>query len=422
VSEPDFGRLAANARRVLVANRRSGSSDWDGRQFDFVCPSALRYPFQWLWDSAFHAIALLHLDVELAKQEIRCLLQAAQPDGFIPHMVLWERSRFKGVLAGYNLALSNPYISGITQPPVLARAVERIYAATHDDQFVGEVLPPIQALFEWLAAHRDGDRDSLLAVVQPDESGLDASPKYDGPLGLTPGSGSLVEPLAAAMRQLFEARDRSAEAALNVFEVEDVMFNAIYADGLRCLSRLIALVGLPDSDSDRLERRSSAVVQALMAKCWDEERGVFWDLCGREEQQLRVLTVTSLFPLILDDLDEPVANRLINEHLTNPAEFWTPFPIPSVAIHEPAFDPEFRTRCVWRGPSWVNVNWYLYWGLRAHGHSLIASEIANRTFDMLLRGGQYEFFNPLTAEGYGAPDFSWSSLVLDLLAGEGKLE
>src|SRR5205807_2346352 len=84
-------RVAADARLVLSANRRRGVSDWDGMRYDFVCPSPTHYPFQWFWDSAFHAIALLQVDPELSKQELRCLVQGAQPDGYIAHMLLWER-------------------------------------------------------------------------------------------------------------------------------------------------------------------------------------------------------------------------------------------------------------------------------------------------------------------------------------------
>src|SRR5579864_5469966 len=90
-AEVDISQVAAAARRVLAGNRLHGVSDWGGRQYDFVCPSPSSYPFQWLWDSCFHAIALLCVDPELAKQELRCLLQGAQPDGFIPHMLLWDR-------------------------------------------------------------------------------------------------------------------------------------------------------------------------------------------------------------------------------------------------------------------------------------------------------------------------------------------
>ena len=64
-------RVAAEARRVLTGNRQSGTSDWDGLRYDFVCPSPTHYPFQWFWDSAFHSIALLHVDPELSKHFAR---------------------------------------------------------------------------------------------------------------------------------------------------------------------------------------------------------------------------------------------------------------------------------------------------------------------------------------------------------------
>jgi len=67
----------------------------------------------------------------------------------------------------------------------------------------------------------------------------------------------------------------------------------------------------------------------------------------------------------------------------------------------------------------VNTNWYLYWGLRAHGYADVARELARRTVAMVARGGIREFFDPHTAEGYGARDFAWTTLVLDLIAAEG---
>ena len=39
--------------------------------------------------------------------------------------------------------------------------------------------PAIVRHHEWLPAHRDLDGDGLIWIVQPDESGLDASPQFD---------------------------------------------------------------------------------------------------------------------------------------------------------------------------------------------------------------------------------------------------
>src|SRR5205814_876592 len=104
-------------------NRLHGISEWGGRTYDFVCPSRRSYPFQWLWDSCFHAIALLSVDSDLAKQEIRCLLQGAQPDGFLPHMLLWDKQMHSAAMRDYSIVLADTFFTATVQPPVLARAV-----------------------------------------------------------------------------------------------------------------------------------------------------------------------------------------------------------------------------------------------------------------------------------------------------------
>lgn len=421
INPAEASGVAAEARRVLKGNRQSGTSDWDGMQYDFVCPSPTHYPFQWFWDSAFHAIALLHVDPELAKQELRCLMQGAQPDGFIAHMLLWEREAHAHWLKEeYSIRLAHPYFTATIQPPVVVRAVERIFEATGDAAFVREMLPPMARFFDWLARVRDPDHDGLVAIIQPDESGLDASPKYDQAMAIPhdPPTDTLPT-LRSSMQRLFTAyQDAAPEAQplLDVFVFEDVMMNSIYADGLRALAKLSRAVGAPDAD--RFERAAKRTLDALMAKCWDRTAGVFWDLSGATEEQARVLTFTSLFPLILPDLDPGVAKRLVHEHLLNEEEFWLPYPVPSVAANEDTFDPTWQTKTTWRGPTWVNVNWYLYWGLRAHGFDDVASELARRTVAMQARGGIREFYDPFTAEGYGATDFGWSCLSLDLIAAE----
>ncbi|TMF81770.1 MAG: hypothetical protein E6I18_02140 [Chloroflexi bacterium] len=417
----EWDKVAGDARRVLEGNRQRGVSAWGGQRYDFVCPSPTTYPFQWFWDSAFHAIALLHVDPELAKQEIRCLMQGARPDGFMPHMLLWEKSAHEAALREYSITLADPFYTATIQPPVVARAVLRIHEATGDTAFVREVLPPIRRFFRWLKAYRDPDDDGLVAIIQPDESGLDASPKYDRLMEISHDPPEETLPrLRRSMRRLFEAyapyrSDPARIPALGTFTWEDVMVNAIYADGLRCLAKLTDLA----HEAEEFAARASRVRAALETKSWDEKTGVFWDLAGWDDEPARTLTFSSLFPLILEDLDPRKATRLIDEHLLNEREFWLPYPVPSVAATEPSFDPTWRTNTTWRGPTWINVNWYLYWGLRAHGRRDIASELAERTVRMMASSGTREFYNPLTGEGQGARDFGWSTLVLDLIAAEG---
>lgn len=393
-------------------------------RYDFVCPSPKHYPFQWFWDSAFHSIALLQVDPELAKQELRCLVQGAQPDGFIAHMLLWEKSGNPEWLRPEAcIRLDHPFFTGTIQPPVIARALERIYDATGDLAFVREILPPVLGFVRWLDRVRDPDRDGLVTIIQPDESGLDASPKYDAAMGVPAQPPEATLPAwRRSMHRLFDAykgKSHEQQATLDVFAFEDVMMNVIYADALRALARLVRAAGMPGADELEEQQRRTHV--ALMEKCWDPKRGLFWDLAGAREERVTVLTFTSLFPLVLPDLDTAIAKRLVDEHLLNEREFWLPYPVPSVAASEPSFDPAWLTRTTWRGPTWVNVNWYLYWGLRQHGFVEVASELARRTVAMQAIGGIREFYDPRTAAGQGATDFGWSCLVLDLIAAEERV-
>ncbi len=416
LSRAETDALRASAIEVLGANRRVGRSRWGDRRYDFVCPSPTHYPFQWFWDSCFHAIALTHVDVQRAAQELRGLAAAAQPDGFMPHMILWEKEAHAEVLARYNIWLGGDYWTATIQPPVLAQALRRVHEAGADRRLLDDLLPATIRLFDWLARERDPDGDGLIAILQPDESGMDACSKYDEPLRMP----TLDEAgLSSAMRRLFEGYRpwRSSSRLMferHLFNVEDVLVNSIYIRGLHDLAHLCRARGA-EGPARRAEDRAARALDSLLARCWDPGRGAFWDLAGADERPLRTLTVSSLMPLIIPSLPREIASILVSRHLLNDAEFWLPYPVPSVSADEPSFDPAFETGLIWRGPTWVNTNWFLIDGLRRHGFTDEADELAGRTLAMVARGGFREFFNPHTAEGYGAYSFGWTTLILDLI-------
>src|SRR2546423_2694128 len=134
----------------------------------------------------------------------------------------------------------------------------------------------------WLERVRDQDGDDLVAIIQPDESGLDASPKYDVAMGIhsQPPTDTLPE-WRRSMHRLFDAyanKSHEEQARLDVFLFEDGMINVIHADGLRALARLARAVGMPGAAD--LERGYRRTLDALLAKSWDERRGALWGLSG----------------------------------------------------------------------------------------------------------------------------------------------
>ena len=85
-------------------------------------------------------------------------------------------------------------------------------------------------------------------------------------------------------------------------------------------------------------------------------------------------------------------------------------------MDEPAFTPAFDRFRTWRGPAWINTAWLLVPPLRALGYADEADRIVERLAAAVSRHGFREYYDPRTGHGHGARGFSWSTLMVDLLA------
>jgi glycogen debranching enzyme len=404
--------IRSEAARILAQNRRSGHATWNDRDYACVVPSPRSYPFQWFWDSCFHAIALTHVNLDWARDELVTLLQAAQPNGFIPHQILWEKDRYAEAAARQSEKFGERYTSSSIQPPVLGVTLERVYRATGDASFLARCLPRTVAFYRWLADVRDPDDDGLIAIIQPDESGVDASPQFDSLMDYPRDNDDLVRWIDRLYTRYAPLRfnDR-AILALDLFQVEDVLTNVFHVLGMQALARLCS-----GAEAAEFAARAARTQAALVRKCYDAEAGAFFGLAGAEERPLRTLTLSALAPLALPDLDLAIVERLVS-HLQDPEEFGLPYPVPSVSRREPSFMPGNAHGFIWRGPSWINSNWLIGEGLRTHGYMDLLAHLVDRSCALIMQSGFREYYHPYTGEGYGSHDHSWSTLVVDMLDG-----
>ena len=408
----DRAALEEGARRILLSNLRQGTADWNGKEYNFVCPSLTGYPFQWFWDSCFHAIALSHLDPDQAKAELRTLMSGAQPNGFIPHIIFWEMEKQPDFLNRNIVGMAgDPHYSATMQPPIIAYAVERVYQKTGDEEFRREALPVLTGFYRWLREARDPDDDGLIAVIQPEEAGTDCSPKYDEILGLEELSNRGFITALSKVYAAYEPMrgDDHKILAADLFHVEDVLVNSIYVFGLRSLARLLG----DAPEAAEFNQQADRTLNAMLEKCWDEEAGAFFDLSGVAEKPLRTVTISSFMPLILDDLPRAIVEWMVEKWISAPDHFWTPYPLPSVPASDPKFIPGNPGGFIWRGPIWINTNWFLSHALRGHGYPELADTIVEKSIECIEKSGFREYYHPYTAEGLGARDFGWSTLILD---------
>ena len=377
---------------VLRQNWREGVRSADGVPFAYTCPSADHYPWQWYWDSCFHAVAWRHFDPARPRRELESLLAAQREDGFIGHTIFWDRPLSGSRRFIYNVVSPDAPMTASIQPPLLAWAWQLAVGDPAD-------VPGIVRHHDWLAAHRDLEGDGLLWIVQPDESGLDASTQFDAiwrhrAHGL-PGFVLLVR----RNRQLGYDLRRIVAAGGPV--CCEVMTNVLYG-----LSR--QALGLP------------SLTGALVDRAWDERRGLFLPAAQPPPRGAPPTTIAALTPLALPDLPEAIGRRLVEEHLLNPRRFWSPIPPPSVSMEDPSFSVRdtgiVGQRRYWRGPTWVNAAWLCWRGLVRLGYDEAAQELARRLTAAVATTGLREYYNPRTGTGMGARDFAWSSLVLEMAA------
>jgi glycogen debranching enzyme len=390
--------VEAEAKNVLLQNRRATEG------FQYTVPSPYTYPYQWLWDSCFHAIALAHFDPEAAKLELRSVMSKQFENGMLPHMIYWE----PGELHQFDWGVVGT--SALTQPPMTAYAAWEIFLRTEDKDFLAEIYPGTIAYYRYLVTSRDPRGANLVSIINPDESGEDNSSRFDPVLGVQPDIGywdHIEERKKLVAANIGEHPDVSVRMREH-FWVKDVPFNAILVKNLQTLAHIASTVG--DAVGEHFATtHADAIKIAMREKMFD--KGVYWSTAGSDYTKLYVNTWAHFAPLFADLYTTEEANALLQEHFHNEHTFRGEWGIRTVSRSEQSY----RDDGFWRGPVWMAPHWFLYKGLLSYGFAEEANEIKEASYKLLEKSGFREYFNPETGEGYGAESFTWGALILDMV-------
>ncbi len=431
--------LDEQARVVLAANDRGG----------YTIPAENLYPHQWLWDSCFIAIGLRHVDVDRAQTELLSLVKGQWSNGMLPNMIFNSEPQYRRDRNFWRSWIS-PYspdglaTSGITQPPMLAEAVWQVgqkLSLAERRRWYRLMLPHIVRYHQWLYADRDPHGEGLVLLLHPWECGLDNTPPWthelhehamplwirlvrtlhlDGLVTLFRRDRHYIPPgqrlTTLETLSFFDAQRRLRRKAYDtlkildhgLFSIEDLSFNCIFirANARLCDIAKILQSPLPDDLLARMEKSQKA-----LAQLYDPYSKTYWSRDFITHRLLKQPSIATLLPLYAGCLSKEHAAELVrlleNDHI-----FGSAYPVPSVPLDSPQFDPDRY----WQGPTWVNTNWLIIDGLRRAGYPDHAAALTETTLDMVRRSGFAEYFDPTTGEPLGARNFSWTAaLVLDLL-------
>ena len=427
--------LVRQAKAVLDFN-------WTG---EYTQPGPRLYPHQWSWDSALIAIAYSRYDQERATRELRHLFEAQWGNGLLPQLVF--NPRFTDYFPGPNFwharespdAPKHRKTSGVVQPPVHATAALCVYRNAQDEArakaFLRYAFPKLKAWHDYLYRERDPQGEGLVYIRHPWESGMDNSPMWDGIMQRLHLRADQIpsyhradtHAVSASDRPTSDAYDRFAflvkffadrdyvEAKIREacpFLVQDVLFNSLLSKANKDLAEIARILGEDPSPHEELAEKTKGAIEE---KLWNEDLGTYLDYDFADDRPIPVFFGPNLAgPLyacvpdharakrVLDTLENDGVG-LLDENVT---------PIPSYDLHGYGFSEDRY----WRGPVWINIDWFLMRGLEAYGYEKHAERMRRTIIELCSKEGFYEYFGPTSGEGLGSTLFSWSAaLLLDVL-------
>jgi len=95
---------------------------------------------------------------------------------------------------------------------------------------------------------------------------------------------------------------------------------------------------------------------------------------------------------------------MVREHLLNPNEFWTNYPLPSIA----KTDSSYVKQTYWQGRVWAPMNYLVFEALIAAGENEVVELLAEKSKELILKewmecGHVHENYDLENGEGCNNP-------------------
>ncbi len=266
-------------------------------------------------------------------------------------------------------------------------AALQLYYLTQDSAFVQGVYPALVRYAEHFDRERDKDQTGLYDVIDQGETGQEYMSRY-----------LFADETADSWRKI---QVKGVDATCYLYELQRTL--AVFA-------RVLDQAEDGDWWDDSAEETASAVRELM----WDPEAILFKDVHPQTFARSPFKAAVGFYPFLSDIASEE--HLLAFSHLTNPATFGTPYPVPSSSVDDPYFDASGawkgkRTNCPWNGRAWPMTNSHVADALANAARTLapemrpFAADFISRSIRLLFHEGDpkrpnsYEHYNPYT----GAP-------------------
>jgi len=416
-----MNKYIKNAQKILIGNRKRG----------YTLPTNNKlYPAQWNWDSAFIALGYSYFNLNFALKEIKTLLDGQWKDGMIPHILFHNtNTNYYPNHTAWNCG-NKIRSSGITQPPVLASILKEIIDKNKITKIqkkeIKKFVIKIKKSHEWFIKNRDPKKTGLVSILHPWESGYDNSSLWDEPMNKVKiekniqykrADNKVINPEHRPLNIDYDRYvtikndlrkkkyDPKKIFKTSLFNVVDIGFNSIF---LKSNKDLIILLKKFNLDSSTIINYIK-ITEKNILKYFDKKKQTFFCFDLRNKKKIFIPSITNYLILYADIKNSKINDILIKnlkKHNLKEKYFFS-----SIKPNHKSFEE----KRYWRGPVWINCNWFIHKGLMNKDEKY-SNKIKERTIRLVEKKGFHEYYSCKNGKPMGANNFSWSAaLYLDLI-------
>jgi hypothetical protein len=238
--------------------------------------------------------------------------------------------------------------------PIAATGLETA-VLTQDEALLNLTYNACTQWDNWLAQHRNTRGTGLCEAFCEYDTGHDNSPRFKGLPKQCPDNNPALCPPSDKLPYL--APDLSA---------------SVYG-GRRALAQMAEHLG-KSSEAAMWQAKAEEIRQLIIQYCYDPEDQCFYDVdINGNFVKIRGDVLTRVLGEHV--VDQTMFEQIYARHIKDPESFWTPYPLPSIAINDSAFDHALP-RNSWGGASQALTalrapRWFEHYGKSDDLHTLM---------------------------------------------------